>query len=125
MPICADGCVGGCLRAGRYWYWEIVVLVFRFCISGLILLPVFKPRTILQLIVGFIIVFTYLLACVNAKPMQSEHNNAFNQFVMMQLFVTLLAGLFIRLQAGTVVANFEYGFDELFITTVVRYRRIV
>jgi hypothetical protein len=113
------------LRAGRYWYWEIVVLVFRFCISGLILLPVFKPRTILQLIVGFIIVFTYLLACVNAKPMQSEHNNAFNQFVMMQLFVTLLAGLFIRMQAGTVVANFEYGFDELFITTVVRYRRIV
>ena len=127
-----------------------MVLIFRFAVSALVLVPVFKPRTILQLIIGMIFVFVYLLLVLRADPMLHRENNSFNSFVVLQLLFTvstegcrssrfvltsrfvrvrsqIWAGLFIRLQNGTQNSSFVFGYDELFVTIVlflVRERRL-
>jgi len=129
---------------------QVVVLIFRFAVSALVLVPVFKPRTILQLIIGMIFVFVYLLLVLRADPMLHRENNSFNSFVVLQLLFTvstegcrssrfvltsrfvrvrsqIWAGLFIRLQNGTQNSSFVFGYDELFVTIVlflVRERRL-
>ena len=66
-----------------------MVLVFRFAVSALVLAPGFKPRTILQLIIGMLFVFVYLLLVVRADPMLQRENNSFNSFVILQLLFTV------------------------------------
>ena len=66
-----------------------MVLVFRFAVSALVLVPVFKPRTILQLIIGMLFVFVYLLLVLRADPMLHRENNSFNSFVILQLLFTV------------------------------------
>ena len=98
---------------------QVVVLIFRFATSALVLVPGFKPRTILQLIIGMLFVFVYFAVVLRAAPMLDHANNAFNSFVVLQLLLTMWAGLFIRLEVGTVSSSFIYGYDELFITIVL------
>ena len=69
--------------------FQVVVLVFRFAVSALVLAPGFKPRTILQLIIGMLFVFVYLLLVVRADPMLQRKNNSFNSFVILQLLFTV------------------------------------
>ena len=91
-------------------------MVFRFAVSALVLVPGFKPRTILQLITGMLFVFVYFVLVMRADPMLQRENNAFNSFVILQLLFTIWAGLFIRLQDGTTASSFAFGYDELFVT---------
>jgi hypothetical protein len=74
---------------GAYWYWEVVVLVFRFAVSALVLAPGFKPRTILQLIIGMLFVFVYFVLVGRAEPMLQRENNFVNSFAILQLLFTV------------------------------------
>ena len=69
--------------------FKVVVLVFRFAVSALVLAPGFKPRTILQLIIGMLFVFVYFVLVVRADPMLERKNNSFNSFVILQLLFTV------------------------------------
>jgi hypothetical protein len=60
-----------------------------------------------------------LVMVMQASPMLQIGNNTFNVFVIIQLLFTLLAGLFIRLQEGMVIASYSFGYSEFFITTVL------
>jgi hypothetical protein len=72
---------------------KVVVLVFRFAVTALVLAPGFKPRTIFQLIIGMLFVFVYLQLIVRANPMLQRENNTFNSFVILQLLFTVSVGV--------------------------------
>jgi hypothetical protein len=67
---------------------------------------------VLQLIIGMLIVFTYLLVILRANPMLHHKNNSFNAFVAIQLLITVWAGMFIRLEDGSVSASYVFGYSE-------------
>jgi hypothetical protein len=83
----------------EYWYWEVVEMLRKvFLCGGLIAIA---SGTSFQIVVALLVQFAYLLVIERTMPYKAVQDDVVQFIGSVQLFLTLLAGLILNLQAGT------------------------
>ncbi|KDO29141.1 hypothetical protein SPRG_05384 [Saprolegnia parasitica CBS 223.65] len=82
----------------EFWFFEIVDLVRKLFMNGVIVFV--GQGSIAQVVVGLIIIFIYMSILLAVQPYKEGSNNAVAAMAQMQLFVTLFAGLLVRMNVG-------------------------
>ncbi|EQC29080.1 hypothetical protein SDRG_13240 [Saprolegnia diclina VS20] len=82
----------------EFWFFEIVDLVRKLFMNGVIVFV--GQGSITQVVVGLIIIFIYMSILLAVQPYKEGSNNAVAAMAQMQLFVTLFAGLLVRMNVG-------------------------
>jgi predicted outer membrane repeat protein len=75
----------------RYWYWEIVIILKKCMLTGA--MTIIAAGSSAQLIIAMLVVLTYTLAAIYAKPFEGESDDVLSSLTSIQLFLTLLGGL--------------------------------
>ena len=73
------------------------MLVYKALVCGVLGLA--KPDSTLQIIVGLLMVLAYLLLVLHYRPYEEEGDYRLAVLCQLALFCTLLAGLFLRIEA--------------------------
>ncbi|OQR99767.1 hypothetical protein ACHHYP_04479 [Achlya hypogyna] len=82
----------------EFWFFEIIDLIRKLLMNGVI---VFMGQgSINQVVIGLIIIFAYMSILLAVQPYKERSNNVVSSVAQMQLFVTLFAGLLIRMNVG-------------------------
>ena len=83
----------------EYWYWEVVEMLRKvFLCGGLIAIA---SGTSFQIVIALLVQFAYLLVIERTMPYKAIQDDVVQFVGSIQLFLTLLAGLILNLQAGT------------------------
>merc|ERR1719231_39718 len=78
----------------QYWYFELVQMFRKMVLTGLLMAV--TPGTPVQVMVGIIVCFGYLVLWINTKPYVFQEEDMLEQVAAIQLFVSLLLGLNLR-----------------------------
>jgi hypothetical protein len=78
----------------KYWYWEIIEMLRKvFLCGGLITIA---AGTSFQIVVALLVQFFYILLIERVMPYKHFHDDVVQLIGSIQLFLTLMAGLMLR-----------------------------
>ena len=98
---------------GCYWYWEIIELLRKMVLNGLLILC--EQGSILQLAVALLIITIHLLLIIRVQPFLVYDNNALNAWSNFLLFISFLAVMLLQVLFGTA----RNGFDTTLILGIL------
>ncbi|KAF0691054.1 Aste57867_17666 [Aphanomyces stellatus] len=81
-----------------FWYFEIVDLIRKLFMNGLV--AFFGRGTVTQIVVGMMIIFAYMTIILALQPYKSQSNTVVAALAQLQLFVSLFAGLMVKMNVG-------------------------
>jgi hypothetical protein len=79
----------------RYWYFEIVQMLRKMVLTGVLVLVVDGSST--QVAFGMLVCFSYLVLFINLVPFVNDADDRLEQVTTVQLFLVLLVGLILNL----------------------------
>ena len=82
------------------WWFEIVVMFEKMVLTGALVLVADGSAT--QILLGLLVCFIFLLLLGNLKPYPERRDDVLAQSAQIQLFLTLLAALIVKVQVGGV-----------------------
>ncbi len=85
----------------NFYWWEAFDMFRRFCLTSLI--PIICPGEMLQIIVGILIIFSFLQAQAVAEPYLSDYDDILQSICQLSLFFMLFFGLIIAASSHDVL----------------------
>jgi len=77
-----------------YWYFELVQMARKMCLTGGLM--VFGSGSTIQVLIGILVCFFYLVLWINTKPYVMHDEDRLEQVAAVQLFVSLILGLILK-----------------------------
>ena len=93
-----------------FWYWELIEMVRKVFLTGVII--VIGSGKSVQILIAMLVQFSYLLGLVRFSPYNFDRDDAVQFVASIQLFLTLVCGLVIKLRAYSVKDYLGEGMDE-------------
>jgi hypothetical protein len=82
-----------------FWYFEIIEMMRKLVLTaGLVLV---KPGSTAQILLGILVCFFYCVAQMNLKPLLEDNDDYLSQAASVQLFLTLLTGLVLKIDVSS------------------------
>jgi hypothetical protein len=82
-----------------YWFFEIIEMMRKLVLTaGLVLV---SPGSTAQIFLGILVCFFYCCATMNMKPLLDESDDHLSQAASVQLFMTLLTGLVLKVDVSS------------------------
>jgi hypothetical protein len=95
----------------RLYYWEAVVCTLKLLLTGFVVW--FEPGSLLQIVVGMMMLFLYVILLLQCKPYLSPAHNGLAIFQSSMVFLSLLAALLLKIGASS---NTDLGYSSDFVT---------
>jgi hypothetical protein len=95
----------------RLYYWEAVVCTLKLLLTGFVVW--FEPGSLLQIVVGMLLLFLYVILLLQCKPYLSPAHNGLAIFQSSMVFLSLLAALLLKIGASS---NTDLGYSSDFVT---------
>ncbi|GMH78858.1 hypothetical protein TrLO_g8608 [Triparma laevis f. longispina] len=100
------------------WWFEIYECFRRLSFSGMLVF--FEPGSASQLCFSIILALISSLTYAYYKPLEKSEENLLAQISSISIFLTLLAGIMIKLKSALVEANeMEFGFVLILVNTLI------
>jgi hypothetical protein len=82
-----------------YWFFEILEMMRKLVLTaGLVLV---SPGSTAQIFLGILVCFFYCCATMNMKPLLDDNDDYLSQAASVQLFMTLLTGLVLKVDVSS------------------------
>jgi hypothetical protein len=101
----------------RFWFWEVVVITLKLLMTGFAVW--FAPGSLMQIIIGMLVLLLYTLLVNTYKPYRSHAHNGLAVFQTLVVFLSLFASLLLKIGDVVSSSNVDLGYSTGFITAAL------